>query len=81
MKIGRKRGRITDNVGEENSTKQMRRDVMAVWLLTVNPMPTVAEKEPDWNLPWSNCTRIDVLPTPESPTKIVYTQKYTEENR
>lgn len=41
------------------------------WALTVNPMPTVAEKEPGMNLPWSNWTSRDVFPTPLSPTRIV----------
>lgn len=41
------------------------------WVLTVNPMPTVAEKEPGMNLPWSNWTSRDVFPTPLSPTRIV----------
>lgn len=34
-------------------------------------MPTVAEKEPGMNLPWSNWTSRDVFPTPLSPTRIV----------
>lgn len=34
-------------------------------------MPTVAEKVPGWNLPVSNCTRSEVLPTPESPSRMV----------
>lgn len=38
---------------------------------TVKPIPTVAENDPAWNLPWSNCTSNDVLPTPLSPTNIV----------
>lgn len=41
---------------------------------TVNPMPTVAANDPGWNFFWSNCTRSDVLPTPLSPTKIVWKQ-------
>jgi len=41
----------------------------------VKPIPTVAENEPAWNLPWSNCTSNDVLPTPLSPTRIVYKYK------
>lgn len=40
-------------------------------VLTVNPMPTVAEKEPGMNLPWSNWTSRDVFPTPLSPTRMV----------
>lgn len=39
--------------------------------LTVKPMPTVAEKEPGMNLPWSNWTSRDVFPTPLSPTRMV----------
>ena len=39
--------------------------------LTVKPIPTVAENDPVWNFPWSNCTSSDVLPTPLSPTNIV----------
>ena len=39
-------------------------------------MPTVAEKFPDWNLPVSNLTRREVLPTPLSPSRIVW-KKYT----
>lgn len=34
-------------------------------------MPTVAEKEPGMNFPWSNCTNRDVFPTPLSPTRMV----------
>jgi len=42
---------------------------------TINPMPTVAAKEPGWNLAWSNWTSSDVFPTPLSPTSIVYSQR------
>lgn len=38
-------------------------------------MPTVAEKEPGMNFPWSNCTNRDVFPTPLSPTRIVCKKK------
>lgn len=47
--------------------------VVLVWsTLTVKPMPTVAANEDGWNVPVSNWTRSEVLPTPLSPTKIVY---------
>jgi len=41
-------------------------------ILTVNPIPTVAEKLPVWNFPVSNLTNSDVFPTPLSPNKIVW---------
>lgn len=37
----------------------------------MKPMPTVAEKVPVLNLPVSNCTSREVLPTPLSPSKMV----------
>ena len=40
--------------------------------LTVKPIPTVALNEPLWNLPVSNWTNTEVLPTPESPTRMVF---------
>lgn len=40
--------------------------------LTVKPMPTVEVKDPGMNLPWSYWTSREVLPTPLSPTRIVY---------
>lgn len=46
-------------------------------LLTVKPIPTVAAKFPGWNLPVSNWTNNEVLPTPLSPRRIVC--KHTRE--
>lgn len=42
---------------------------------TVNPIPTVAAKFPGWNFPVSNWTSRDVLPTPLSPSRIVWKEK------
>lgn len=46
--------------------------------LTVKPMPTVEVKDPAMNLPWSNWTSREVLPTPLSPTRMVCRQIYRE---
>lgn len=48
-------------------------------LLTVKPIPTVAAKFPGWNLPVSNWTNNEVLPTPLSPRRIVceHTREWT----
>ena len=40
--------------------------------LTVNPMPTVAVKDPGINFPWSYWTSREVFPTPLSPTRMVW---------
>lgn len=46
-------------------------------LLTVKPIPTVAAKFPGWNLPVSNWTNSEVLPTPLSPRRIVCKHTHT----
>lgn len=45
--------------------------------LTVKPMPTVEVNDPGMNLPWSNWTSREVLPTPLSPTRMVCRLRHT----